>query len=50
MTVEEARSLDGDAINKALGGLPARKAHAAMLAASTLRKALDSYEWKPSSV
>ena len=32
-----------EAIAAALGGLPARKAHAAMLAASTLRRALDGY-------
>lgn len=40
MTLEQARILDRDQIATALGGLPARKAHAAMLAVSVLRKAL----------
>ena len=44
MTLEEARSIDRQAIADALGGLPARKAHAAMLATSTLRRALDQYQ------
>lgn len=40
MTVEQARRLDREAIAAALGGLPARKAHAALLVVSALRKAL----------
>lgn len=40
MTLEEARGLDRERIATALGGLPTRKAHAAMLVTSVLRKAL----------
>jgi nitrogen fixation NifU-like protein len=40
MTLDQARSLDREQIAVALGGLPARKAHAAMLAVSVVRKAL----------
>lgn len=40
MTIEEARTLDREQIARALGGLPARKAHAAMLAVSVVKKAL----------
>jgi nitrogen fixation protein NifU and related proteins len=43
MPLAEARMLDRLAISEALGGLPARKAHAAMLAASTLHRAIDAY-------
>jgi nitrogen fixation NifU-like protein len=43
MPLAEARMLDRVAISEALGGLPARKAHAAMLAASTLHRAIDAY-------
>jgi NifU-like protein involved in Fe-S cluster formation len=43
MTLEDAQALDLEAISQALGGLPARKAHAAMLAVSTLHKALERY-------
>lgn len=46
MPVEEARALDRDAVAEALGGLPARKAHAAVLAVSTVRKAIDFYRAK----
>jgi nitrogen fixation NifU-like protein len=40
MPIDEARSLSRDQIAAALGGLPARKAHAPALAASALQKAL----------
>ena len=40
MPVEQARALDRQTISDALGGLPARKAHAAALAVSSVRKAL----------
>lgn len=40
MSVDDARSLSRDQIADALGGLPARKAHASALAASALHKAL----------
>ena len=42
MPLQEARALDRERITEALGGLPARKAHASALAASALRKALAS--------
>lgn len=44
MTVGEARRLDRDAVSHALGGLPARKAHAALLVVSAVRKALQGYD------
>ena len=40
LSVSDAQALDRDAIADALGGLPARKAHAAALAAAALRSAL----------
>jgi nitrogen fixation NifU-like protein len=43
MTVERARSLDRETIARALGGLPSRKAHAALLAVSAVRKAVQRY-------
>jgi len=43
MTVDQARSLNREMVEDALGGLPARKAHAASLAVSTLHKALSAY-------
>lgn len=43
MSLDEARSLDRGAISDALGGLPARKAHAALLAASVVHEAIDRY-------
>jgi len=43
MSLEQARSLDRQVISDALGGLPPRKAHAALLVASTVRRAVDSY-------
>ena len=42
-TVTSARALDRQDIEEALGGLPARKAHAAALALAGLRQALDEY-------
>ncbi len=42
MPLQEALALDRERITEALGGLPARKAHASALAASALRKALAS--------
>jgi nitrogen fixation NifU-like protein len=39
-TVGEARLLTRERITEALGGLPARKSHAAVLAASTVQRAL----------
>jgi nitrogen fixation NifU-like protein len=41
MTVDEALHLDRDTVSQALGGLPARKAHAALLAVAAVRKALQ---------
>jgi nitrogen fixation NifU-like protein len=43
MRLEDARHLQRDEIADALGGLPARKAHAAMLPAAAVRKAIDRY-------
>ncbi|MDQ3649604.1 MAG: iron-sulfur cluster assembly scaffold protein [Acidobacteriota bacterium] len=42
MTVEAARGVSRQQIAAAVGGLPARKQHAAALAVETLRAALDS--------
>ena len=44
MSLEEARQLDRETIEEALGGLPARKRHAAILAASVVRSAVERYE------
>jgi nitrogen fixation NifU-like protein len=44
MTVDDARALSRESVAVALGGLPARKAHAASLAASTVQKAIAAYE------
>src|SRR5215207_186038 len=41
MTLEDAARLSRRAINEAVGGLPARKQHAAALAVETLREALQ---------
>ena len=41
MTVEDARRLTRQDITRALGGLPARKQHAAALALETLHAALE---------
>lgn len=43
MALDQARALDRRAVADALGGLPARKAHAALLAASVLHQAIDQY-------
>lgn len=43
MTLDEARSLDRERIAEALGGLPARKSHAALLAATVVREAVRRY-------
>jgi nitrogen fixation NifU-like protein len=40
MAISEARTLDREAVADALGGLPARKAHAASLAVSALHAAI----------
>lgn len=42
MTLEEAASLTRQEVVRALGGLPARKQHAAALAIETLRAALQA--------
>lgn len=43
MTIEQASSLNRRAVEEELGGLPARKGHAAILAISALHRAIDSY-------
>ena len=43
MSIEEATQLTRPDLARALGGLPARKGHAAALAIETLRTALESY-------
>ncbi len=43
MTLPQAAQLDREMIMEALGGLPARKAHAAILAASAVRRAVERY-------
>lgn len=43
-TVEEAAAIDRDAIDRALGGLPALKRHGADLAAEGLRAALAALD------
>jgi len=43
MSLEDAQALDHEDLSEALGCLPTRKAHAAMLAVSTLHKALERY-------
>lgn len=44
MLLDEAEQVGRETIAEALGGLPARKAHAALLAVSALRKALTAYK------
>ena len=46
MTVEEARRITRRSIVEALGGLPARKGHAAALAIETLHVALEGHDSK----
>ncbi|HZI20607.1 MAG TPA: iron-sulfur cluster assembly scaffold protein [Pyrinomonadaceae bacterium] len=41
LTIEEARALTRQDLTRALGGIPARKTHAAALAIETLRSALS---------
>lgn len=43
MSLEEARSIGRGQVAEALGGLPARKAHAASLAVGALHRAVDGY-------
>jgi nitrogen fixation NifU-like protein len=43
MALAQARVVDRASVMEALGGLPARKEHAAILAATTLRRAIESY-------
>lgn len=42
LTIEECLSIDRREVARSLGGLPARKQHAAALAVETLRAALDN--------
>jgi nitrogen fixation protein NifU and related proteins len=44
MQVDEARTVDRERIAQALGGLPARKAHAAAVVATALRRALEQLD------
>ena len=46
MTLEDAAHLSRRAITEAVGGLPARKQHAAALAVETLREALQKQQAK----
>jgi nitrogen fixation protein NifU and related proteins len=43
MTVQEAARLTRESVEQELGGLPPRKAHAALLAISTVRRAVARY-------
>jgi nitrogen fixation NifU-like protein len=45
-TVDEARAITREAVVDALGGLPASKLHASVLAADALHRALDDYAGK----
>jgi nitrogen fixation NifU-like protein len=42
-SLEEAESITREAVVEALGGLPASKLHASVLAADALRRALEDY-------
>ncbi|MGH2443496.1 MAG: iron-sulfur cluster assembly scaffold protein, partial [Chloroflexota bacterium] len=44
MTIEQARGIDKDAVEDLLGGLPARKGHAAVLVVTVVRRALAKLE------
>ena len=46
MSLDETQTLNRQTISDALGGLPARKSHAAQLVAATLQKAIDAYRMK----
>ena len=48
-SLEDARRVDRDRLAAALGGLPARKAHAATLVLTTVARALDAYRSGPRS-
>lgn len=43
MSLQEARNIGRGQVAEALGGLPARKAHAASLAVGALHRAVDGY-------
>jgi nitrogen fixation NifU-like protein len=45
-TVEEAKKMTRDDINKALGILPKQKYHCSILSADALQKAIADYESK----
>lgn len=47
MPVSEARSVSQEQILDALGGLPEESHHCALLAANSLRAAVDDYEFGP---
>lgn len=47
VTLDAARQLDRDVLASALGGVPARKAHALALVVSTVAQALDAYQPSP---
>jgi len=44
MTLREARALERQMVTDALGGLPARKGHAAALAVAAVRSAVSRYQ------
>jgi nitrogen fixation NifU-like protein len=46
MSLDEARAFTREALVEALGGLPASKLHASVLAADALHRALDDYAAK----
>ena len=48
-TLPQARTLDRDALATALGGIPARKAHALSLVLATVSRALDAVPPNPRS-
>lgn len=48
-SLDEARRVDRARLSAALGGLPARKAHAATLVLTTVARALDGYRSSPRS-
>jgi nitrogen fixation protein NifU and related proteins len=43
-SVQSARAIDRSVIEEALGGLPARKSHAALMVISAIRAALEHYD------
>jgi NifU-like protein involved in Fe-S cluster formation len=46
-SLEDARRLDRNALSAALGGIPARKSHAATLVLTTIAQALETYPSTP---